>query len=138
MQSIDNYYDIDAILAEEEVLPCTNLFEFSHLAHLDPDMPAKEDYLPEGSRLKMPLWSIEKWSTLGYIRSSMPKHFGRSARGRLVMDPTHANLRCGIRVWIRTGVHVVHQRNTSVCVFVSVCDSTYPLDGWRYPSSPMP
>mmetsp|Transcript_9191 Transcript_9191/g.11509 ORF Transcript_9191/g.11509 Transcript_9191/m.11509 type:complete len:367 (+) Transcript_9191:299-1399(+) len=35
--SSSSYYDIDAILAEEELVPINNRFDFSHLAHLDPD-----------------------------------------------------------------------------------------------------
>ena len=32
-----SYYDIDTILAEEELVPCTTLLTFRHLAFLDPD-----------------------------------------------------------------------------------------------------
>ena len=35
--AIISYYDIDEILAEEELLPVTNNFDFTCLAHLDPD-----------------------------------------------------------------------------------------------------
>lgn len=86
------YYDIDSILAEEELLPCTNLFDFSHLAYLDPDLKG-ESYLPEGSRLKMPVWAIDRWATLGFVRMSLPRHFGRSSRERFEADPADADLR---------------------------------------------
>jgi hypothetical protein len=73
------YYDIDSILAEEELMPCTALFDFSHLGHLEEDavdatrgsgssMTPTTDYLKEGTKLKMPLWALEKWSTLGMLR----------------------------------------------------------------------
>ena len=129
-----SYYDIDAILAEEELIPVTNVLNFSHLAHLDPDYihhrpispsTEKEDhdssenqdedeigrrkkearartrqqrmsqnyYLPEGTRFKMPLWSIENWAQLGWVRVSLPRHFGRKARERLGSDPVSVNLR---------------------------------------------
>jgi len=32
-----SYYDIDSILAEEELIPVSNKFDFFYLAHLDPD-----------------------------------------------------------------------------------------------------
>ena len=35
--SSSSYYDIDAILAEEELIPVSNQINFSYLAHLDPD-----------------------------------------------------------------------------------------------------
>jgi len=43
-----SYYDIDAILAEEELVPVTNLFNFPYLAHLDPDYVVREH---QGSQL---------------------------------------------------------------------------------------
>lgn len=105
-----SYYDIDAILAEDELVPCTTLFEFSHLADLDPDGihhrqqdPHNEDnneygessaYLPENSRIKIPLWAVEKWATLGFVRLQLPRHYGRRARERYDADPGDANLRC--------------------------------------------
>lgn len=89
-----SYYDIDAILAEEELIPCTNLFDFSHLAHLDPDLIGTgKHYLPESSQVKLPLWAMEKWAMLGFVRMSLPRHYGRKARERLAADPAQADLR---------------------------------------------
>lgn len=106
-----SYYDIDAILAEEELVPCTTLFEFSHLAGLDPDgahhrqqhAHQKQDndhedyessaYLPENSRIKIPLWAVETWAQLGFVRLQLPRHYGRRARERYDADPGDANLR---------------------------------------------
>jgi hypothetical protein len=88
-----SYYDIDAILAEEELIPCTTLFDFSHLAHLDPDAHNRDHFLPEASRVKMPLWAMEKWAMLGFVRLSLPRHYGRKARERLEADPGDADLR---------------------------------------------
>ena len=124
------YYDIETILAEEELVPCTTLLEFRHLAHLDPDFVEhgpnpmdgpNEDYsadaqklaksegkapgkrkkrgrgpprhLPETSKIKMPIWSVEKWAGLGFVRVGLPRHFGRKARERLEADPSVADLR---------------------------------------------
>ena len=93
MQSASSYYDIDAILAEEELVPSTTLFDFSHMAHLDPDSRNREHYLPEASRVKMPLWAVEKWAMLGFVRLSLPRHYSRKARERLEADPGDADLR---------------------------------------------
>ena len=88
-----SYYDIEDILAEEELLPCNTLFDFSHLAHLDEELPPDKAFLPESSRIKMPLWAINKWAMLGFVRVSLPKHYGRKARERLDADPGDAELR---------------------------------------------
>jgi hypothetical protein len=88
------YYDVDAILAEEELVPCSTNFDFSYLSHLDPDLvDSKKHYLSESTRIKMPLWAIEKWATLGYVRLSLPRHFGKKARERLEADPSEVDLR---------------------------------------------
>ena len=87
-----SYYDIDTILAEEELVPCSTLFDFSYLSHLDPDLRGKH-FLPEGSRIKMPIWAIEKWAMLGFVRLSLPRHYGRKARERLEADAAEVDLR---------------------------------------------
>ena len=92
-----SYYDIDSILAEEELIPCTTLFDFNHLGHLDPDNnrrgPSQDHYLPEASRIILPLWAVEKWAMLGFVRLSLPRHYGRKARELLDADPGSADLR---------------------------------------------
>lgn len=88
------YYDVDAILAEEELIPCTTNFEFAYLSHLNPDLiDSGSDYLPESSRIKMPLWAVDQWASLGYVTLSFPRHLGRKARERLIADPTEINIR---------------------------------------------
>lgn len=135
----ESYYDIDAILAEEELIPCTTLFEFSHLAGLDPDgthhrqqqqqqrKQEQEDggldhgesnaYLPENSRIKVPLWAVEKWATLGFVRLQLPRHYGRRARERYDADPGDANLRKRNERFFLSGrrlVHLIEQISTQV------------------------
>ena len=119
-----SYYDIDTILAEEELLVVKPSFDFSLLAHLDPDSAhlqqrrsrkrprgddddddtndeaAKVDAtdnsngLHEGTKIKMPLWAVERWALLGFIRfPSLPRHYGRKMKERLEADPVSVDLR---------------------------------------------
>jgi len=120
-----SYYDIDTILAEEELLVVKPSFDFSLLAHLDPDSshqqlrrslsrkrPRGDDNdaaadndnynnyrnvsngLPEGTKIKMPLWAVERWALLGFIRfPSLPRHYARKMKERLEADPTSVDLR---------------------------------------------
>jgi hypothetical protein len=122
-----SYYDIDTILAEEELLVVKPSFDFSLLAHLDPDSShlqqrrsrkrprggdddgddnddeaAEKDNdgtdnsngLPEGTKIKMPLWAVERWALLGFIRfPSLPRHYGRKMKERLEADPVSVDLR---------------------------------------------
>jgi GINS complex subunit 3 len=91
------YYDIDAILAEEELVPCTTLFDFSYLSHLDPDASVvdtqQQHQLPENTRIKLPLWAVQRWSIMGFVRLSLPRHFTRKTRERIEAEPADVNLR---------------------------------------------
>jgi GINS complex subunit 3 len=88
-----SYYDIDAILAEEELVPCTTLFDFNFLSHLDADCHESGVVLPEGKRIKIPLWAVSKWAMLGFVRLSLPRHYNKSARERLEAEPGEVDLR---------------------------------------------
>jgi hypothetical protein len=117
-----SYYDLDAILAEEELIPVTNLFNFHHLAHLDPnhvqessrsskhtdketdeaqDSSAQssnvrkrpQHYLPQNTKIQMPLWSIRTWAQLGFLKIGLPRPFAPKVRQRLQADPIQVDLR---------------------------------------------
>ena len=116
-EPMPSYYDIDTILAEEELLVVKPSFDFSLLAHLDPDSShqlrrsrkrprggddeadndddgSNSDGLPEGTKIKMPLWAVERWALLGFIRfPSLPRHYGRKMKERLEADPISVDLR---------------------------------------------
>lgn len=90
-----SYYDLDAILSEEELVPCWTNFEFSYLATLDPDHHHHDGaaFLPEACKLKMPVWALAKWGPLGYVKMVLPRHYGRKAREKLQADACQVDLR---------------------------------------------
>ena len=155
-----SYYDIDTILAEEELIPAVTVFDMNHLAFLDPDgvhdrhrrhsitgatggpaatgrgrnkkkkkrsgindgddgsdsdddddddlkagsaayaaaaaaaeYAASSSILPEKSQIKLPLWTINQWVQMNFVRPSLPRHYGRKARERYDADPGDADLR---------------------------------------------
>jgi hypothetical protein len=92
--SRSSYYDIDAILAEEELVPCMTNFDFSYLAHLDPDLHGTNKHvLPVGSRIKLPLWALDKWASLDFVNLNLPRHYQRKAREKLEAAPSEVDLR---------------------------------------------
>jgi hypothetical protein len=127
MSSSSNYYDLDAILSEEELVPCWNKFDFSYLAHLDPDHQAGDtagnhklqspqqssssphatrtttNLLPEGTKLKIPLWALRSWAPVGFVQMTLPRHYHRKAREKLQADPCQVDLRYVVLYWI--GLH---------------------------------
>lgn len=106
------YYDIDDILAEEELVPCKTLFDFSYLSHLDPDNShSKHHYLPENSKIKVPIWAIRKWADLGFCRiTTLPKHYGLKARELFQADPAAVTLRSR---YFQSGQCLIHLVETS-------------------------
>lgn len=136
-----SYYDIDGILAEEELIPCTTLFEFSHLGELDSDgshyqqqqQQQKQQlgkvgsknfnfstFLPENSRIKVPLWAVERWAMLGFVRLQLPRHYKRSARERYDADPGNADLRY---VDCRKLCNKYRVVVPTITIYVSSCDN---------------
>jgi len=127
-----SYWDVDSILSEEESVPCTTMFPFSNLAHLDPNFIPISDLngssrrkrslnpdqmtLSEGSRIHMPLWSIEKWATLGFITMALPRHFGKKARDRLEADPASADLSRTERFYTSgiALIHLIHRWSSAI------------------------
>ncbi|KAL7543948.1 hypothetical protein ACHAWF_007490 [Thalassiosira exigua] len=110
-----SYYDVEAILAEEELLTVKPAFAFAHLVHLDPDArrpvaavgrKRRRDEsggggggggggsaLPEGTKVKMPLWAVDRWAMLGFVKiPTLPRHYRQRTKERLMADPVDMNL----------------------------------------------
>ncbi|KAI2499965.1 hypothetical protein MHU86_14488 [Fragilaria crotonensis] len=122
------YFDIESILAEEELIPCTTLFDFSHLGHLEDSSSSsgtarasstETQYLKEGTKLKMPLWAMEKWASLRYVKVHLPRHLNQKARERWEADPLAVDLRKHNPHFFRSANQVIsileqqHQKQSS-------------------------
>jgi hypothetical protein len=130
MSTSSSYYDIDTILAEEELIPVVNMGDFLHLAHLDPDYihqksnhniisptptthqlkqrQNQQHILPEKTKFKMPLWSIDKWVKLQYIQFHTPKHYNRRNREKLENDPTSIDLQSKYERFYLSGISLIN------------------------------
>ncbi|KAL7556062.1 hypothetical protein ACA910_001579 [Epithemia clementina (nom. ined.)] len=85
----NQYYDLDAILADEELIPCVTQDDFSYLADLDPDASVaenKRNFLKQYTKLKLPLWAVESWAILGYCRCSFPRVFNNISREQYLLS----------------------------------------------------
>jgi hypothetical protein len=98
--NMPGYYDIDDFLAEEEVVQCKTLFDFSYLSYLDPDtftnskqQQQQQHVLPENSKIKIPVWAIRKWADLGFCRIILPVQYRSRARELIQADPASVTLR---------------------------------------------
>ena len=60
--NMSSYYDLDAILAEEELVPCVTNFDFSFLARLDPDFHPEDANTNKQGIYAMPQgWCAPYW-----------------------------------------------------------------------------
>ncbi|KAL3790300.1 hypothetical protein HJC23_002926 [Cyclotella cryptica] len=114
-QTMPSYYDIDTILAEEELIQIRPSFPFSHLSHLDPEHRSRKrrrvdkenvgnanrgssvvgtapHVLEEGAKIKMPMWAVDRWVVLGFVTVTLPGVYGRKMKERLQADPVSVDL----------------------------------------------
>eukprot|EP00753_Platysulcus_tardus_P000194 PLAT10118.1.p1 GENE.PLAT10118.1~~PLAT10118.1.p1 ORF type:complete len:207 (-),score=24.14 PLAT10118.1:82-654(-) len=85
------YYDIDAILSEEERVPVVFNVAGSGLGYLDP--ASIEDNLAQGSRVELPLWLAEALLRRNMVVITLPRAFAERSRAAILADPENAPLR---------------------------------------------
>mmetsp|Transcript_27435 Transcript_27435/g.31308 ORF Transcript_27435/g.31308 Transcript_27435/m.31308 type:complete len:203 (-) Transcript_27435:1753-2361(-) len=88
-----NYYDIDAILADEQLLTCRSQFDFDHLGpYLDSEITSS--HVPKNTKLVLPMWAVSRWLSLGYVQVTvLPPSYSPKFLSNLEADPSHVNLR---------------------------------------------
>jgi hypothetical protein len=133
------YYDIDTILAEDEILTVKPKFSFAHLSHLDPDyssrkrprgnddgLPSKppssnhhhHHHLPEGTKIRMPLWVVDRWAHLNFVRIPvLPKHYRQRTKERLEADAIQMNLSSSTDHYYLSGMLLVNLLLRTVHVY---------------------
>lgn len=129
------YYDIDTILAEDEILTVKPKFSFAHLSHLDPDYSSRKrprggddgmsskpssnhHHLPEGTKIRMPLWVVDRWAHLNFVRIPvLPKHYRQRTKERLEADAVHMNLSSNTDHYYLSGMLLVNLLLRTVHVY---------------------
>lgn len=133
------YYDIDTILAEDEILTVKPKFSFAHLSHLDPDYSSRkrprtttdddglsskppsshhQHHLPEGTKIRMPLWVVDRWAHLNFVRIPvLPKHYRQRTKERLEADAIHMNLSSSTDHYYLSGMLLVNLLLRTVHVY---------------------
>jgi len=87
------YYDIDAILAEEQSVPCVVQHDIAKLGHFNPNGQQQGD-LAAGTELGMPLWLVRTMLTAKgtLLKATCPKIFTDPYRQALEADSAVVNL----------------------------------------------
>ncbi|GAA96061.1 uncharacterized protein L969DRAFT_103216 [Mixia osmundae IAM 14324] len=88
-----DYYDLDAILAENQKLPCTFLFEVPNAGYLE---GGSEPHLAKGTTVELPFWiglKIADPVRFGYVSLEIPKPYTSRVRQALEAASRSVNLR---------------------------------------------
>lgn len=88
---MNDYFDVDEILGEEDRLPCVFATAVFNLGALDPSSSSKD--LAEGSRVELPLWLAYELHQRRIVDVELPRHFGPKLQARLQAGPCEVNLR---------------------------------------------
>merc|ERR1711981_1461902 len=84
---VSNYYDLDAILAEEERVAAEFSIDAHGLGYLDPARDATvEPDIRTGSKLDLPYWMIPPLNQRNWVEFQFPKFFGKHFRESLHAD----------------------------------------------------
>ena len=105
---MEDYYDIDQILATEERVPVTfncNAQGLGYLVH------GVEEDLAEGTKLKLLFWLADALvkqnsgiqQNSGVVSIKMPKYFSQKYRNYLKANPTSVDLRSVCQVYYQLG-----------------------------------
>ena len=97
-----NYDDIDDILAEGQILPCTFQVDVVELGYLDETGECGED-LKKGTMIGLPFWMIKPLHIRNMIRVERPIYFQSRFADSLLVDPSVVNLRSKCEYWYVLG-----------------------------------
>ena len=97
-----NYYDIDDILAEGQILPCTFQVDVVELGYLDETGESGED-LKKGTMIGLPFWMIKQLHIRNMIRVERPLYFQARFADALLVEPSVVNLRSKCEYWYVLG-----------------------------------
>jgi hypothetical protein len=137
-----SYFSIDAILAEEEILPIKTIVAYDNCAHLDSSTQATGGPLAAGSDIEVPLWLALELSGAKYatIETSKSTLFSKSTLSLLAADPVRFNFAPErFHYFYRVGLSVAHAtqnqdlanllRTVFVKRFASLVDNSQNLRG---------
>eukprot|EP00939_MAST-03C_sp_MAST-3C-sp1_P003198 g3198.t1 len=102
--STDSYYDLDAILGEEQRVPTTFKVSAAQLGHFMPGNEVQQiEDLPKDTRLELPLWLSKILLERNMVALDMPPFYGSRNRSRLKADEWSINIRDKSPYYFRVG-----------------------------------
>ena len=109
---MEDYYDIEQILATEERVPVTFNCDAQGLGYL---VHGVEEDLTEGTRLELPFWLADalvkqnngiQQNKGGVVSINMPRYYSQKYRNHLKSNPTSVDLRSVCQVYYQLGMRL--------------------------------
>ncbi|KAI8988649.1 glycoside hydrolase superfamily [Pilobolus umbonatus] len=101
---LDEYYNIDSILAEQIKIPCIALFDFNELVDLNGDGSA----VSSNSRIELPYWLVEPMARVTALVSvELPKTYSMKARNALDANPKSLDFRLLCPYFYKLGIKLL-------------------------------
>ncbi|GBG25839.1 DNA replication complex GINS protein PSF3 [Hondaea fermentalgiana] len=109
------YYDLDAILAEEERVPTTFLSDAQDLGILDSS--SDNDDLSRGTKAELPLWLATTLAERIWVKLELPRCYQSRFRTYLLADPTVVALSERSPTYYETGFRLASfvRESSSLC-----------------------
>ncbi|PMD62087.1 GINS complex, Psf3 component [Hyaloscypha bicolor E] len=126
-----SYYDIDAILTDNQKVPCTFNLTLPHLGYLD-SAPGRP--LPSGTKVDLPLWLAERLAVsqltpqTSLITLDLPPSLSPRVMNALKADPKSVDLRS-----LAANFYGLAERILDLFEEEEVCDVL--LESWRVRAS---
>lgn len=86
-----NYYDVDDILAEEELIPMVFQKAATGVGLLDPS--SETNNIEQGAKVELPFWLAHELHTRQAVVMSIPSCFNQMTRKEIQADPASVDLR---------------------------------------------
>lgn len=104
--SMANYYDIDDILAEEEMVPAVFQQAADGVGLLDSSDDTNT--VEAGSKAELPFWLSRDLHVRGVVSVDVPTYFRKASRTRkeLVADAAHVDLRSRCQYFFELGLKI--------------------------------
>ncbi|TPX42841.1 hypothetical protein SeMB42_g04967 [Synchytrium endobioticum] len=105
MSSASDYYDIEAILADQQRVPCFFSYPVPGYGFLDGNNDAD---LPPNTRVELPYWMAETLAIREWVEIDLPKYYQVKVRNDLKASPTVVNLYQLCPYFYEFGIRIVN------------------------------
>lgn len=108
VESTEDYFNLDDILATQERIPCTFQTEVFNLGYIDPSLDSRD--IPKGTKLELPFWLAKSLCSRRKqcVTIDLPKHYKEVYREVFNADANVVDLHKLGPHFYRFGSHLLH------------------------------